>query len=67
MAKAKTASTTASFSWEGTNKQGKVVKGITTAASIDAVKAELRKKGVTAKPGKIKKQSKRVNIFRAKN
>ncbi|MCK5262434.1 MAG: type II secretion system F family protein [Gammaproteobacteria bacterium] len=59
MAKAKTASTTASFSWEGTNKQGKVVKGVTTAASIDAVKAELRKKGVTAKPGKIKKAKKK--------
>ncbi|MCW8830437.1 MAG: type II secretion system F family protein [Gammaproteobacteria bacterium] len=61
MAKAKTATkaTTATFSWEGTNKQGKAVKGITTAASIDAVKAELRKQGVTAKPGKIKKQKKK--------
>jgi len=56
---AKAASTTESFSWEGTNKQGKAVKGVITAASIDAVKAELRKKGVTAKPGKIKKQKKK--------
>lgn len=59
MAKAKTASTTASFSWEGTNKQGKAVKGITTSTSIDAVKVELRKQGVTVKPGKIKKSKKK--------
>ena len=59
MAKAKTATTTASFSWEGTNKLGKAVKGVITAANINAVKAELRKQGVTAKPGKIKKQKKK--------
>ena len=59
MAKAKTATITASFAWEGTNKQGKAVKGITTAMSINAVKAELRKQGITAKPGKIKKQKKK--------
>ncbi|MDH5611630.1 MAG: type II secretion system F family protein [Gammaproteobacteria bacterium] len=53
-------STMSSFSWEGTNKQGKTVKGVKTAASIDAVKAELRKQGVTAKPGKIKKQNKKT-------
>ena len=60
MAKTKTAvATTASFSWEGTNKQGKAVKGVLTAANINAVKAELRKQGVTAKPGKIKKAKKK--------
>lgn len=47
------------FAWEGTNKQGKPVKGVMTTASIDAVKAELRKQGITAKPGKINKQKKR--------
>ena len=58
MAKA-AATTTSTFSWEGTNKQGKSVKGTTTAMSIDAVKAELKKQGITAKPGKIKKQAKK--------
>lgn len=48
------------FSWEGTNKQGKPVKGSITAPSIDAVKLELRKQGVTPKPGKIKKQKKKA-------
>ncbi|MES0328104.1 MAG: type II secretion system F family protein [Gammaproteobacteria bacterium] len=61
MAKAKTAPTTATFSWEGTNKQGKVLKGTTTAVSIDAVKADLRKKGITPKSGKIKKQKKKTS------
>ncbi|MFC1589061.1 type II secretion system F family protein [Pseudomonadota bacterium] len=51
---------TSSFSWEGTNKQGKAVKGVTTSTSIDAVKAELRKMGVTPRPGKIKKQKKKA-------
>ena len=49
---------TATFAWEGTNKQGKLVKGQTTAQSIDAVKAELRKQGITPKTGKIKKKKK---------
>ena len=48
----------ATFTWEGTNKQGKVIRGETTAASIDAVKAELRKRGVTPKPGKVKRKGK---------
>lgn len=51
---------TATFSWEGTNKQGKIIRGETTAVSIDAVKVELRKQGVIPKPGKIKKKSKAV-------
>ena len=46
----------ATFAWEGTNKQGKVVKGSITAANIAAVKIELRKQGVVPKPGKIKKK-----------
>ena len=55
---AKAAATTASFTWEGTNKQGKPIKGEITAESVDAVKAQLRKQGVIPKPGKIKKKSK---------
>jgi len=35
------------FTWEGTNRQGKLIRGEITAASIEAVKAELRKQGVT--------------------
>ncbi|MGD8803660.1 MAG: type II secretion system F family protein, partial [Gammaproteobacteria bacterium] len=48
----------ATFTWEGTNKQGKLIRGETTAISIDAVKAELRKQGVTPKPGKVKRKGK---------
>jgi type IV pilus assembly protein PilC len=48
----------ATFAWEGTNKQGKPAKGEITASSIDAVKTELRKQGITPKPGKIKKKKK---------
>ena len=48
----------ATFTWEGINKQGKVIRGETTATSIDAVKAELRKQGVTPKPGKVKRKGK---------
>ena len=46
----------ATFSWEGTDKKGKSVKGSVTAANIAAVKIELRKQGVVPKPGKIKKK-----------
>ncbi|MDH5389460.1 MAG: type II secretion system F family protein [Gammaproteobacteria bacterium] len=60
MAKAKAKkATTSNFSWEGTNKQGKPLKGVSTAMSIEDVKAQLRKQGVTVKPGKIKKQKKK--------
>ena len=48
----------ATYAWEGTNRQGKVIRGETTATSIDAVKAELRKRGVTPKPGKVKRKGK---------
>ncbi len=54
MAQAKT--TTATYSWEGTNKQGKPVKGESTTTSIDAVKAELMKQGIKPKAGKIRKK-----------
>ncbi len=55
MAKAKkTKSIT--FTWECTNTKGAAIKGETTAASIDIVKAQLRKQGLTPKKGKIKKK-----------
>jgi len=44
------------FTWEGTNRQGKLIRGEITAGSIEAVKAELRKQGVTPKPGKVKRK-----------
>jgi len=50
----------ATFTWEGTNKQGKRIRGETTALSIDAVKAELRKQGVTPKPGRVKRKGKSI-------
>ena len=46
----------ATFTWEGKNSKGTVVKGEMTAVSVDAVKVELRKQGITPKPGKIKKK-----------
>ncbi len=55
MAQAKTKNTT--FSWQATNKKGQVVKGETTAANPDIVKAQLRKQGLIPKKGKIKKKS----------
>jgi type IV pilus assembly protein PilC len=48
----------ATYLWEGTNRAGKVIRGETTASSADAVRAELRKQGVTPKPGKIKRKGK---------
>ena len=48
----------ATFTWEGTNRQGKLIRGEITAASIEAVKAELRKQGVTPKAGKVKRKGK---------
>jgi type IV pilus assembly protein PilC len=52
MAKAKNVT----FSYECTNNKGATVKGEMVAASIDVVKAELRKQGLTPKKGKIKKK-----------
>jgi len=44
-----------SFSWEGKNKEGRIVKGEIHATSIALVKAELRKQGIV--PKKVKKKS----------
>ncbi len=54
MAQVKAKNTT--FSWQATNKKGQIVKGQTTAANADMVKAELRKQGLIPKKGKIKKK-----------
>ena len=43
------------FSWEGKNKEGKIVKGEITAISADLVKAQLRKQGIV--PKKVSKKS----------
>jgi len=45
-----------SFVWEGTDRQGKKVKGKSMAASEAAVRADLRRRGVV--PSRIKKQRK---------
>ncbi|PCI06307.1 MAG: type II secretion system protein F, partial [Gammaproteobacteria bacterium] len=50
MAKAKVKNAT--FTWECTNKKGTTVKGEMSAASMDVVKAELRKQGLIPKKGK---------------
>ena len=43
------------FLWEGTDRNGKKVKGKATAASEAAVRADLRRQGVV--PSRIRKQS----------
>jgi type IV pilus assembly protein PilC len=43
------------FTWEGTDNNGKKIRGKTIAASEAAVRAELRRKGVVA--SKVRKQS----------
>lgn len=43
------------FTWEGKNKAGKILKGVIHATSQDLVKAELRKQGIV--PQKVKKKS----------
>src|SRR6056297_2728564 len=43
------------FTWEGKNKDGKVLKGEIHAMSQDLVKAELRKQGIV--PKTVKKKS----------
>ena len=45
-----------SFVWEGTDRQGKKIKGKSMAASEAAVRADLRRRGVV--PSRIKKQRK---------
>ena len=44
------------FLWEGTNKQGKRVKGEATGPNLALVKADLRRQGIT--PLKVKKKPK---------
>jgi type IV pilus assembly protein PilC len=44
------------FTWQGKNKQGKIVRGELSASSIALVKAELRKQGIV--PKKVTKKSK---------
>ena len=51
---AKKAAKKIQFVWEGTNKQGHKIKGEETALSIDLVKANLRKQGIT--PKKVRKK-----------
>ena len=55
---AKSKSTNAMFTWEGTNKKGQSVKGEMMSVSADVVKAEFRKQNITPKNGRIKKKSK---------
>ena len=55
---AKSKSTNAMFTWEGTNKKGQSVKGEMMSVSADLVKAELRKQNITPKNGRIRKKSK---------
>jgi len=45
----------ASFTWEGTNRQGRKVKGESSAPNLALIKADLRRQGIT--PLKIKKKS----------
>jgi type IV pilus assembly protein PilC len=54
---AKSKSTSAMFTWEGTNKKGQSVKGEMMSVSVDLVKAELRKQNILPKNGRIKKKS----------
>lgn len=44
------------FTWQGVNRKGKKVSGELPAASLMALKAQLRKQGIT--PGKAKKKAK---------
>jgi len=64
MAKVKNKIKNATFSYECTNNKGQSIKGEMTAASVDVVKAELRKQGLTPKKGKIKKKG--GSLFAAK-
>jgi len=57
MAKAKSKTTSAMFTWQGTNKKGQNIKGEMMSTSADLVKAELRKQGIVPKNGKVKKKS----------
>jgi len=52
------------FTWEGTDKQGKKVKGIMEAASVAFVNATLRRQGIN--PAKVAKQRKSAAMFKQK-
>ncbi|MGD8567757.1 MAG: type II secretion system F family protein [Gammaproteobacteria bacterium] len=54
MAKAAAAQKSEAFVWEGTNKQGKRVKGESTGNNVALIKADLRRQGIT--PLKVKKK-----------
>lgn len=54
MAKAAAAQKSEAFVWEGTNKQGKRVKGESTGGNVALIKADLRRQGIT--PLKVKKK-----------
>ena len=56
MAKVKTAKKV-TFTWEGTNREGKTVKGETNAVNINFVKADLRRQGILPKKVRKKPQS----------
>ena len=54
MAKAAAVPKSEAFVWEGTNKQGKRVKGEATGTNVALIKADLRRQGIT--PLKVKKK-----------
>jgi len=56
MAKAAAVPKSEAFVWEGTNKQGKRVKGESTGTNVALIKADLRRQGIT--PLKVKKKPK---------
>jgi type IV pilus assembly protein PilC len=53
------------YSWEGTDKQGKKLKGETRAGSVAMVRAELRRQGVN--PLKVKKKATSILANRKKS
>ena len=50
------------FQWQGTNKSGRRLKGEQSGSTLNAVKADLRRQGIT--PIKVKKKPK--DLFAAK-
>ena len=50
------------FQWQGANKQGRRLKGEQSGANLNAVKADLRRQGIT--PIKVKKKPK--DLFAAR-
>ena len=44
------------FTWEGTNREGKLVKGETNAVNMNFIKADLRRQGII--PKKVRKKAK---------